>query len=46
MIVMLEVCNKNNKQKFPAILELLEDGLTPQQILNYYKLIHEEDTHE
>jgi len=46
MIVMLEVCDKNNKQKFPAILELLEDGLTPQQILNYYKLIHEEDTHE
>jgi hypothetical protein len=46
MIVMLEAYNKNNKQKFPALLELLEDGLTPQQILDYYRLIREEDTYE
>lgn len=41
-MVQLEVCERNNRNKFPVILELLEEGLTPQQILAFYNFAQEE----
>lgn len=41
-MVMLEVYERNNRNKFSAILELLEEGLTPEQILAFYNLVQEE----
>lgn len=32
----------NNRRRFPAILEVLKSGLTPSDILNFYKLACEE----
>lgn len=41
-MVMLEVYERNNRNKFSAILELFEEGLTPDQILAFYNLVREE----
>jgi hypothetical protein len=41
-MVMLEVYDRDNRNKFSAILELLEEGLTPEQILAFYNLAQEE----
>jgi hypothetical protein len=41
-MVMLEVYERNNRNKFSALLELLEDGLTPEQILAFYNLVQDE----
>jgi len=46
MTVRIEVYDKDNRKKFPVILELLEEGLTPKQILEYYNLAREEEIHE
>ena len=35
-MVQLEIYARNNRNKFSVILELLEDGLTPEQILAFY----------
>ena len=42
-MVQLEIYARNNRNKFSVILELLEDGLTPEQILAFYNLVQEED---
>jgi hypothetical protein len=44
MIVMLEILE--NKKKFPALLELVQKGLSIRQILNFYKLTSEEVIYE
>jgi len=36
MTVMLEILN--NRKKFPALLELIQEGLSVRQILDFYKL--------
>ena len=43
-MVQLEVYERNNRKKFPVILELLEEGLTPKQILAFYTLVQEKKT--
>ena len=42
IMVQLEVYERNNRKKFSVILELLEEGLTPEQILAFYNLAQEE----
>jgi hypothetical protein len=42
--VMLEIFN--NRKKFPALLELTQNGLSVRQILDFYKLIRIEETYE
>jgi len=43
-MVMLEVYDRENRNKFSSILELLEEGLTPDQILTFYNLAQEEQS--
>jgi hypothetical protein len=42
-MIQLEVYERNNRRKFPILLEFLKEGLTPEQILNFYELTMEEE---
>lgn len=44
ILVRLEVYDKTNYRKFPAVSELLEEGLTSEQILTFYSLMEDEKT--
>ncbi|MEO0273245.1 MAG: hypothetical protein ABIM30_09210 [candidate division WOR-3 bacterium] len=44
--VELELINKNNRKKFPAIWEMTQKGISIRQILDFYKLIRREALYE